>query len=171
MTRTGFLIVMIIIGALPILGMWWAWKAKKRRENAAFLPESPAPAGDPLFHDANAFYVSTTPAGEQLTRLTLPGLSFRGYSELTVYANLVRIRVRGEKTINIPLQCLQAIERARVRAGKAVEHEGLSVLSWTDSAGRTLESSFRLQTPGLQGELEHALKSVLTKKQKASAGR
>lgn len=115
--------------------------------------------GDVIAHFPRAGYVSTTPEGEPLVRVALPGLRYRGNAELTVRSDGVTIVVTGESPVHIGRSQLRGSTTARARVGKAVERDGLAVLQWKNS-GRALESSFRFALPAEQHSFVAAIDTV-----------
>lgn len=148
MTRTMFLILWILIAAGIFTFMALAWRARKRRDAGLALPEIEL-GGDVLAEFTHVGYVSTTPMGAPLERVAIPGLTFKGWADVTVRRDGVEIAVQGERPVDIPVAQLRGVGAASGRIGKAVERDGLALLQWqSESAGRReLESSFRFSSP------------------------
>ena len=149
MSRTGFLILWLVIAAGILTFMAIAWRGRTRRDAARALPAVDL-AGDVLAAFSHVGYVSTTPVGEPLERVAIPGLTFKGWADVTVRRDGVEIAVQGERPVEIPAAQVRGSGAAGRRIGKAVERDGLALLQWESltPASRELESSFRFSTPG-----------------------
>lgn len=157
MSRTAFLLLMIAIVAVVFVGMWLAWRARARRD-ADVVGAATAPSGELLGSFAPK-YVATTPEGEPLVRVSAPGLRYRGPAEVAVRRDGVTVTVAGEQPVHISAAQLRGGGSARVRIDRVVEHDGLALLKW-ESAGRSLESSFRFTLPEEQRAFADALDTV-----------
>ena len=127
-----------------------AWRARKRRD-AGYAPAARELAGDVIAEFSHVGYVSTTPAGAPFERVAVPGLTFKGWADVTVRRDGVEIAVQGERPVVIPATQLTGAGAASGRIGKVVERDGLALVSWRGVGGsqgdRDLESSFRFSTP------------------------
>ncbi|WP_165384157.1 hypothetical protein [Leucobacter triazinivorans] len=170
MSQTAYALLMGAIAALALAGMWFAWRARARRDRAVEPPSAPL-AGATLVSFPRASYVSTTPVGSPFERLAIAGLRYKGFAELTVLSDGVVIAVTGERPVRIPAAQLRGSATAAGRVGKAVERDGLSLIRWVpdgaDGAGRpgatgerTLESGFRLANPAEQTALASAIDKI-----------
>lgn len=162
MSQTTYVIVMAAIAALALLGMWFAWRARERRDRGVEPPAAQL-AGEALVSFPRAGYVSTTPVGAPFERLSIPGLRYKGFAELTVLSDGVVIAVTGEEPVRIPAAQLRGSGTAGGRVGKAVERDGLSLLRWAPSGAageRTLESGFRLANPAEQAAFAEAVDKI-----------
>lgn len=150
--------------AIPALaGMWFAWRARARRD-AAVLAETPALVGPVIAQFEHTSYVSTTVAGAPLERIAVPGLRYKGYADVTVHSDGVSVAVTGEPTVAISAEQLRGTDTAGRRIGKAVERDGLSLLLWqptTGAAVQSLESSFRFSEPRDQARFSEAVGQVI----------
>ena len=148
MTRTMFLIIWLLIAGGLLTFMALAWRARKRRDAGLALPDIDL-AGDVLAEFQHVAYVSTTPIGAPLERVAIPGLTFKGWADVTVRRDGVAIAVQGERPVEIPAAQLRGTDAAGGRIGKVVERDGLALLQWqSQSMGeRELESSFRFSSP------------------------
>ncbi|WP_053383909.1 PH-like domain-containing protein [Leucobacter celer] len=158
MSQTTYVIVMAAIAALALVGMWFAWRARARRDVGIELPEAEL-AGDALVSFPRAGYVSTTPVDSPFERLSIPGLRYKGFATLTVLSDGVVISVTGEEPVRIPAAQLRGSGTASGRIGKAVERDGLSLLRWV-AGERSLESSFRLANPAEQAAFAEAIDKI-----------
>lgn len=163
MNRLTFLLLWIAIAAALFTFMAVAWRARKRRDAGL------APSGDPLtdapiatFGHVN--YVSTTPAGDPLVRVAVPGLSYKGWADVAVHRDGVAIEVTGEPRVEISARRVHGTGTAGGRVGKFVERDGLSLLQWTTDAsagGTELESSFRFDSPAEQRRFAAVIAEML----------
>jgi len=137
--------------AIPALaGMWLAWRARARRD-AELSIDAPKPSGELIADFSNAGYVATSRSDAPLERVAIPGLRYKGSARVTVRRDGIVIAVTGEEPVSIPAARVIDTSTARVRIGKAVERDGLSLLRWTAGspanetaeARDVVESSFR----------------------------
>ena len=156
MTRGTFAIVMIAIAAIILLGMWLGWRARARRHDG-FAEHGAALVGAVLASFPRVSYVSTTPLGAPLERLSIPGLRYKGFAELTIRTDGASIAVTGEQPVHLPSDRVLGSGIASRRVGKAVERDGLALLRWRASDGSEVESSFRFSEPSEQAAFEDAL--------------
>lgn len=164
MSRTMFLVIWVVFAASILLLMALAWRARKRRH--AHLAQPPLGlAGEVIASFAHAGYVSTTALGAPFERLAIPGLSFKGWADVTVRRDGVAIAVTGERPVEIASAQLRGTDAAGGRIGKVVERDGLSLLRWESGGGaeaRELESSFRFESPSEQLRFAEAIAAVTT---------
>lgn len=142
MSRGTFALVMIATAALVLLAMWLGWRGRARR-HTAFAEHGDALVGLILASFPRVSYVSTTRIGTPLDRLSIPGLQFKGFADLTLRADGATIAVTGEPEVHLPVERLIGSGVASRRVGKAVERDGLSLLQWRAADGTEVESSFR----------------------------
>lgn len=163
MTRTMFLILWLVIAGGLLTFMALAWRARKRRDAGLALPAVDL-GGDIIGAFTHVGYVSTTPIGSPLERVAIPGLTFKGWADVTVRRDGVKISVQGERPVEIPAAQLRGTDAASGRIGKAVERDGLALLQWeSEAAGkRELESSFRFSTPAEHLRFIEAAEAVAT---------
>ncbi|MFT4232736.1 MAG: hypothetical protein QM606_08200 [Leucobacter sp.] len=167
MTQTTYVIVMAAIAALALIGMGIGWRRRAKRDTGIAAPDAEL-SGEVLVRFRRASYVSTTPVGAPLDRVSIPALRYKGFAELTVRRDGVTIAVTGEQPVSIPAAQLRGTDTAGGRIGKAVERDGLSLLRWvpgvstgsTDTAERTLESGFRLANPAEQAAFAEAIDHI-----------
>lgn len=151
----------VIAAAITILifiGMWIGWKSRARRGEGIHVNPLP-PSGEIIDEFPRAGYVSTTPAGEPLVRLAVPGLVYKGNADVTVRQDGITIQVTGEDAVHLTAQQVSGHQPARVRVGKAVERDGLEILNWT-SGDDHVESSFRFQTSDEQHRFARAIDTL-----------
>ena len=113
-----------------------AWKSRAARQSSLFLspPEKLVTKGEPMVI-ANAFYVATTFANNFLERIAAHGLGARGFGQIQVFGEGVLISRVGERDLAIVGDDLLSVSYSQVAIDKAVESDGLMVLSWR--AGET----------------------------------
>ena len=166
MTRTGFTILMLSIAIVVLALMWFAWRARAKRDTAALSAVSAGPglAGELVARFPRASYVSTTPVGSPLERVSVPGLRYKGFADVELRSDGVSIAVTGERPVFIGAGDILGSATAGSRIGKTVERDGLSLLRWRVSAAdndvRELESSFRLAGPREQLRFADAIHRV-----------
>lgn len=164
------------VGVLVLIAMWFAWRARGERD-ATVTASSREPGGEVIDRFPRAAYVSTTAEEAPLERIALPGLRYKGYSDLTVRRDGVTIEVTGERPVHIAADRVLGVDTTGMRIGKAVEQGGLSLLVWRaervhdgetpgDSAesGRVLESSFRFADPTEQRRFAEAISALRANK-------
>ena len=171
MSRAGFAVLMATIVVLVLGGMWIAWRARRRRD-ADIAGASTAPSGALIAVFPRASYVSTTPVGSPFERLAIPGLTYKGFAEVTVRRDGVSIAVTGEPAVHLTTDQLSGTATAGGRIGKVVERDGLSLLQWRAGPGvagragpetepRQLESSFRFTGPPEQQAFAEAIATIV----------
>lgn len=139
---------LIVIGVVVLLlGLMVAgWYARKRRQSHIAAPQQPPadlPAGHPSFKGK---YVSTTLAGDQLNRVAVHSLGFRGNCELEVHPAGVAVFRTGERDLWIPHDDVRGVVRASWTIDRVVEQNGLQVIEWT-LGGTAVDSYFRMDNP------------------------
>lgn len=158
MTRLAFLLIWISFAAVLFLLMAIAWRGRVRRD-ARFAQPVRDLAGEVVAIFAHASYVSTTPIGAPLERIAIPGLSFKGWADITVRRDGIAIAVTGERPVEIGREQLRGTDTASRRVGKVVERDGLSLLRW-EADGREVESSFRFGSPSEQLRFAEAVAEI-----------
>lgn len=132
--------ILLILFALMAL----AWRRRGRAQSD--LPELdavPADLGTALGSFAG-LYLSTTPAGAPLERITVRGLGFRARTSVELFESGIVFNTDRF----IARESIVAIERATWTIDRGVETDGLSVVRWA-LGERELESNFRLDEPEL----------------------
>lgn len=156
MSRTGFAFMMVGIAAAILALMWFGWRGRAKH-NSGIVLAARALVGSVITEFTGVQYVSTTPLGSALDRVSIPGLRFKGLADVAVRSDGVTITVTGEATVTIPASDLIGTSRSNGRVGKAVEAGGLSVLEWRSADGRELESGFRFADPKQQNAFDAAI--------------
>ena len=153
MTLFTSTLIVAFVAVISFGGMWFAWK---KRARAAAAIELPFISGDNILTLERVFYVATTPQGAPLERVSIPSLTYRGYAALQVHSQGITIQVTGEKPVTIPRAHIVDTTTARTRIDKAVEKDGLAVLTWSHS-DRLFETSLRFATPHQQQQFRQAV--------------
>lgn len=146
MDRTTSTAIVIAIIVLALLGMVLGWRARRKRQ--AHLPrpdEVPADTGAELF-GAEALYVATTLADDELNRVAVDGLGFRARATVTVTEAGIILSLAGTPEAFLARTSLRGIDRATFTIDRVVEKGGLVRLGWT--LGHTpVDSYLRLTDP------------------------
>ncbi|GAA4155330.1 hypothetical protein GCM10022286_04130 [Gryllotalpicola daejeonensis] len=160
-------IIVVLVLLLILFGMWQGWRALVRR--SAHLEPShdmPAGLGEPLV-EARVLYVATTAQGRPLERLAITGLGFRAQGVLTVHGSGLVVSLDGAEDVWIPASSIDSAQPAQVVIDKAVEKDGLVVVTWglhslRESTGETVlvDSYFRVLEPEKTGSLYNAIDSL-----------
>jgi len=139
---------LIVIGVvvLLLLLMVTGWYARKRRQAYIGVPQQPPAdlaSGHPSF---SGKYVSTTLAGDQLNRVAVHSLGFRGNCTIEVHEAGIAVFRAGERDLWILLADVRGIRRASMTIDRVVESNGLQVIEWTLD-GTAVDSFFRMDDP------------------------
>ncbi len=177
MSRPLFALLVVAVVVLALFAMWLGWRARLRRD-AGVRTSATAPLGQLIAEFTHLLYVSTTPVGEPLSRVAVPGLRYRGQAEISVFSDGVTISVVGESPTHLSVDQLRGSGSAGRRVGKAVETEGLALLRWQPltaaetpgTAGQAeLESSFRFEQKSEQRRFAAAIDQLTHSAAEASA--
>lgn len=154
-------LAIVVVLLVVLLLALWGWRRRVRRDAPAG-GGYPAPA-QPGAQTAAAdvLYVATTKAGEQLERLALPGLTYRGKGTLAVSPDGVSIRVAGEQPVYIPASALTGVGAATFTIDRVVERDGLLRFGWTTSGGIPADSYFRVTDPARRDTVTAAIHDIL----------
>lgn len=140
MTRELGIIIMLTVMVLALAGAAWGF-ARRRR---AGLRMSPVPSPDLVAGDVIArfslLHVATTLADLPLERVWQNPLAFRAQTSLEVCPDGLRLTLAGEGQMGLPASMLREISRATWTIDKAVDPEGLLVITW--ALGDTLVDSY-----------------------------
>lgn len=156
-----FVLSTLILGSLTALLLWLmsrSWKRRNQRD-AELLPTSQLTGNDiEMFN--RVFYVATTPADTPLERLAVPGLQFRGYANISVLTDGIRISVTGEQPVSIPREHISGTTSSQLTIDKVVEKDGLATLAWTTPRGDVV-SQFRFGDSALQQRFVDSVETML----------
>jgi hypothetical protein len=123
-------LVVVVIVALAFTGMWFGWRARRRRQaDVPMLAAPPAELGEISRRD-DLFYVATTRADAPLDRIAVRGLGFRARAQVTVAATGVQLDIAGESPAFIPVADLRGVGRATWTIDRAVSNAGLVFVRW-----------------------------------------
>ncbi|HEY1106356.1 hypothetical protein MUN74_17420 [Agromyces endophyticus] len=142
-----------------------SWRRRTTRDAALSAHPLPAALGAPSL-EAEVLYVATTPAGEPLERLAVPGLAFRGSGRVEVGAEGVALRIAGEPVSFIPADRLIGAATATYAIDRAVEPEGLIAVSWiaalddAEAEPPRVDSYLRARYPGDQARIIRAIEDI-----------
>jgi hypothetical protein len=118
-------IVVVVILALAFAGMWFGWRARRRRQaDVPSLATPPAELGTIRRRD-DVFYVATTRADAPLDRIAVHGLGFRARAQVTVADAGIRLDIAGEPPVFVPAADLVGVGRATWTIDRAVSNSGL----------------------------------------------
>jgi hypothetical protein len=140
-------IVLIALAYLAIRG--WRSRSAAQSKLIAQLPSGFEPAGDNKVSDL--YYVVTTVSGAPLERIIRFGLGNRGKAVANLSeAGLILDRT-GEEPLFLDASSIKSANTASATIGKAVERDGLVVVTWTNGTAefdtylRVLNQEFRVQ--------------------------
>jgi hypothetical protein len=160
----GVLVAVIIVGIAAWL-MVRSWRRRTKRDEAMAAYPLPAVHGEPLLA-TEVLYVATTPIGQPLERLAVQGLAFRGAAHLEVVPEGVVLRIAGEPANFLPADRISAAGEASYAIDRAVEPEGLVVISWivqVDDPERVapfVDSYLRARYPGDTARIVAAVNDI-----------
>ncbi len=129
-TRTTLLIY-VLIGFVVIIGLavlGWVLRRRRQRDIPAPVP-MPADIGT-LRGEFDGFYVSTTPDGQPLNRITVRGLGFRARATIAVADKGVVLALPGNN-VYIPRADIREVTRSNYTIDRVVEPGGLVLVAWT----------------------------------------
>jgi hypothetical protein len=142
MTRELALAIMIGLGILLLIGM--GLSIVKRRRTGTLIGSLPLP-GDitgELIASFPVLYVATTQASNPLERVWATPLAYRAKARLDVRGGGIVLALTGEGDMGIPAESLTGVGRGTWTIDKAVDTDGLVVITWRH-AGETYDSYFR----------------------------
>ena len=119
---------------LACIAIWFwmraGWIARRRRQVGMAHP-TPAPTelGDAVV-ESDLFYVATTVMGDQLDRVAVGGLGFRGRAVVSVHPEGVVLDIAGESPILLERAAIQRVDRATWAIDRVVESDGLIMITW-----------------------------------------
>jgi hypothetical protein len=157
-------IIVVLVLLLVLFGMWQGWRALVRRSAHLEPPHDvPAELGAPLV-EARVLYVATTAHEKPLERLAIRGLGFRAQGTIAAYGAGLVVSLDGAEDVWIAASAIVSARPAQVVIDKAVEKDGLLVLSWRlhslrESTSETVDSYFRVAEPEKSGALYDAINS------------
>lgn len=154
--------VAVALVALPIAGMLWSWRGRRRAQGGLHLPAG-GPGG-PERAAASGTYLATTFAGRPLDRVVACGLGFRAAARLAVEEGGLAVERAGSAPLLIPAERITGAGSGTWALDRSVEKGGLLVVAWSldDREGHRVpvESAFRLDAAG-QAALTAALHELV----------
>lgn len=173
--RTAVAVALLaLLAAVLLIAMARSWR-KAQAGSTAQLPALPtvptattvdtAPDGRPALGEARTavlegVYVTTTRAGEPLSRVSGHGLGVRAPAEVQVHdAGLVVLR-RGATDLFVPARDVVGVERTAGMAGKVVGGDRLVVVRWRLGDGPVLDTGLHLRHPDDRDVLTEALRAL-----------
>ena len=122
-----------------------AWKKRESRQNSLFeAPMENLPTSGELLAQADCFYVATTFSDNFLERVAGHGLGARGFSIIQVFSEGLLVKRVGERNLAISKDDLVSVMFSQVAIDKAVEKDGLLVVSWL-TGGVELSTHLRVK--------------------------
>ncbi len=122
-------IVLVVVG-LAVVGMWWGWRNRARRQVDIPAPTTTPDQLGPSLAEAEGRYVGTARAGDWLDRVVVHSLGVRSGAAMSVHREGVLFRRTGAPEIFIPAEDLIDVRSDRGAAGTVVERNGMMVLRW-----------------------------------------
>jgi hypothetical protein len=138
----------VVLGILILLlGLMWLGWRNLRKRNAGIPAPQPIPAGTgPELLRTPGMHVATTHAGRPLDRVTVRGLAFRAGADIRVTPAGVELRLAGREECFLPASAIEGIGRASWTVDRAVERDGLVVVTWL--LGDTpVDTNLRVEDP------------------------
>jgi hypothetical protein len=142
MSRELALAIMIALGALLLVGMTLSIVRRRvRGRSMGPLPAAEDIAGD-LIGRFNVLHVATTTAQNPMDRVWASPLAYRAKTRLDVHRGGIVLTLRGEGDMGIPVDSITGYGRGTWTIDKAVDPEGLIVVTWRQGS-HELDSYFR----------------------------
>jgi hypothetical protein len=134
MTTPLGLAVLAAVTIAVLLLMWWGWRRRAGRWAATVTALPQAPAGrEPSFGPVEATYLATTPVGQQLERVPVPGLRVRTPAVVDVDRSGVLVHA-GSGDLYLPAPALVGASAGNGIAGTAVGRGDLVLIRWRAGA-------------------------------------
>ena len=130
MTRELALAIMIALGVLLLLGM--TLSIVRRRAKGRSIGPLPTPrdvSGDTVV-SFNVLHVATTLARQPMERVWAAPLAYRAKTVLGVRSGGVVLSLTGEGDMGLPAESITGWGRGSWTIDKAVDPEGLIVITW-----------------------------------------
>ena len=155
MTRELALAIMIAVGVLLLLGM--TLSIVRRRAQGRRMSPLPLPSDIPGDDQAsfNVLHVATTPARKPMDRVWSAPLAYRAKTLLTTRSGGIVLSLTGEGEMGLPAESITGCGRGTWTIDKAVDPEGLIVITWSHAGGE-YDSYFR----SVDQPAEHVLGAI-----------
>lgn len=156
-------VMALLLAALAYLAVR-GWRSRSASQSG-ILPELPhgfATEAEAL--ESEVFYVVTTLANQPLERVMKHGLGNRGKAHAAFGSSGLSLQRVGEKDLFLSTNSIKSIATATATIDKAVERDGLVVITWTngladfDTYLRILNRDFRAAVLGAQEILSNTKK-------------
>jgi hypothetical protein len=131
MTRELALAIMIALGVVLLFGM--TLSIVRRRAQGNLLGPFPTPTditGDVII-SFNVLHVATTTARHPMDRVWASPVAYRAKTRLDVHTGGIVLRLTGEGDMGIPAESITGCGLGSWTIDKAVDPEGLVVVTWT----------------------------------------
>ena len=136
MTRLVLVLACVAFLLLMLLGMWWGWRNRARRQSELpELPAVPADIGGELAPRLEGVYVGSTFASSWQDRVVHGGLGLQANATATLHAAGVLIERDGAEPIFLPREAITGARLAPGLAGRVVGAGGLLVIGWRLGGG------------------------------------
>lgn len=143
MTREQAGLVMAAVAAVILLVMFFAWRARLRRDSGLSAPVG-VPEHAEVTDRLEVLYVATTKHDQPLERLAIKPLTYRARGELVLTDRGIALSLDGAPTVFLASSRLVAADRATVTIDRVVEPGGLIRIVWHVSDESLADSYLRL---------------------------
>ncbi len=123
------LIVVGVIG-LSFAGMYFGWRALKKRQSGIPAPALLPPAGSVPLASLDCLYLNTTRSGRPFDRIAVHGLGLKDRAVVTVSEAGVGLYLKSRGSMFIPAEDLESIDTAAWTIDSGVEPGGLIRVTW-----------------------------------------
>jgi hypothetical protein len=131
MTRLLLVLGCIAFLLLMLVGMWWGWRNRARRQaGLPALPPVPDAPGDELAPRLDGVYVGSTFASSWQDRVVHGGLGVQANATATLHPSGVLIEREGATAVFLPREAITGARLAPGLAGRVVGEGGLLVIGW-----------------------------------------
>ena len=153
-------IIIAILTALALIGMYLGWRARQNRQASLPHPQSaPSELGQELLR-CDCLYVATTLAAQPLERIAVSGLGFPGQAGVLVTERGVSLSIAGGSDAFIPSADLIGVGRATWTIDRAVEAEDGNV---------ALDTYLRIVDPEDPSDFLHAIEGRIAANTRSEA--
>ncbi len=165
-------IIIAILTALALIGMYLGWRARQNRQASLPHPQSaPSELGQELLR-CDCLYVATTLAAQPLERIAVSGLGFPGQAGVLVTERGVSLSIAGGSDAFIPSADLIGVGRATWTIDRAVESGGLVVVNWMlegEDGNVALDTYLRIVDPEDPSDFLHAIEGRIAANTRSEA--